>query len=106
MVNKSFMSRLSTFRQEEFAKAVAQGQSYSQAARTAGYSRRSCGTLGSELAREPRIAARIRELEVAAANNIPSESILAHLGSCESTKAITVRDAVGRALGVFVPLAA
>jgi phage terminase small subunit len=51
-----------TIRQLTFAENVARGKSNREAAIAAGYSARSAGCLGSQLAKQARIAERIQEL--------------------------------------------
>lgn len=56
------MSPILQTRQETFARETARGRSFREAAIAAGYSPRSATSIGSQLAKHPRVAQRIAEL--------------------------------------------
>jgi Terminase small subunit len=62
MIFENGGSVLSTIKQEIFSRSVAEGHTYTEAARRAGYSAKSACCIGSQLARQPRIAQRVAEL--------------------------------------------
>lgn len=100
------MPVLSTLRQETFARNVAAGKTFRHAAIQAGYSQRSASCLGSQLMKQPGIAARVRELKAAQPRApITRDTVLRQLADQEQSAehAVIIHDAVGRALGVFIP---
>jgi phage terminase small subunit len=97
-----------TARQEQFANAVAQGKTHHEAAIISGYSPRSACCIGAQLARQERVAQRIRELREDRERALRTrETILAQL-NLERTdlKPITISDSSGKLLGFFTPFAA
>src|SRR5438045_1492201 len=102
---------LNTFRQELFARAVAQqGLSHKEAAAAAGYSPRSLNCIGSQLAKQPRIAERIRELRQAelkiAQPLLTRETLLQVTKVRCSVEPVRICDGTGALVGIFVPLGA
>ena len=89
---------MSTFKRERFCAAVAEGHTFTDAAKLAGYSARSAYSLGSSLARRPEIQARIQELRDRAGSVTLSELP----GSSVQIRRIV--DQAGRTLGIFIPI--
>jgi phage terminase small subunit len=74
------MPVLNTLRQEVFARIVAEGRTYTEAAVVAGYSRRSASCLGSQLMKQRQIRERVTELKEAKPA-ITRESVLSALAA-------------------------
>lgn len=72
------MPILNTIRQEIFARLVSEGRTYTQAAVTAGYSKRSASCQASQLMQQRKIRDRVTELQQARPA-ITRESVLAML---------------------------
>jgi phage terminase small subunit len=93
-------------RQERFAQAIFEARSKKEAAILAGYSEKSAGCIGSELARMPKIRARIDELREADRRAARTrDTVLARLrgAACDDLQPITICNPNGRPLGLFLP---
>jgi phage terminase small subunit len=75
---KQSMPVLNTIRQEVFCHLVSEGRTYTEAAVSAGYSKRSASCLGSQLMHQTHIRQRVLELR-AARPETTRESVLAAL---------------------------
>lgn len=96
--------RILSARKELFARAVADGKTNREAAILAGYSERSATCLGSQLARQSRVAERIRELRDYSVKPVrTSDTVVAQF---DSVQPVTIRDSAGRPLGLFIPVIA
>lgn len=93
-------------RQETFAVYVASGKAHKQAAALAGYSARSAGCLGAQLAKLPHVAARIAELRDARAKSVETrESMLAQMNfALVDLQPVTLCGLNGMPIGFFLPL--
>ena len=99
------MTGLNT-KQEQFAQAIFQGKTKREAAILAGYSPKSAGCIGSELARLPKIRSRIEELREADRRAARTrDTVLARLrgAACDDLQPITICNPNGRPLGLFLP---
>lgn len=90
----SDMFPLNSRKQELFAQAVVRGISHKQAAIEAGYSERSASAIGAQLMKRPKVSERIRELR----EHPPTKR-------SPGQQAVTITDAKGTTLGVFIPAA-
>ena len=91
------MTVLNSRRQETFAQAVARGVSPKEAASLAGYSPHSACCIAAQLLKQEKVSERIRELQ----QDPPAvESPVPQL------HAITVTNAAGKMIGIFIPAGA
>jgi phage terminase small subunit len=93
-------------RQEQFAQALFEGKTKKEAAIQAGYSPKSASCLGSELARMPKIRARLEQLQEADRRLRRTQSVVFDRlrGTMSNDlQPITICSQAGQPLGLFLP---
>jgi hypothetical protein len=86
---------VNTIKQEAFAQAITAGKTKREAAVAAGYSSRCASSLGSQLAKHPRVRARVAELRGQAWPSVH------HVAFRPASMLV---DDDGNVLGIYVPL--
>jgi phage terminase small subunit len=106
MNREKIMTNLNA-RQEQFVQALFEGKTKKEAAIAAGYSAKSAGCIGSELARMPKIRARVEELQEADRRAKRTQAIVFDRlrgAASDGLQPVTICAASGAPIGLFVPL--